>query len=319
MLKKIIFSTLLLFSLFYATNAFAADICFTPQIPIPGMSSVFTETCGNGGYKITGTSIGQFIIVVYKYSIGIIGILAAIVLMWGGVVWLTAGGNQQRVSEAQAWIKASLTGLVLALCSFLILSTINPDLTVFKSISPAEIKAMKICCKECSGEGCGLIEAIATKENNVINYTCPPNTNECTDGKTCVNVAAAKKWECYKEITMCCSNNDNKTCPAGTICNMAKFTPPACTYTCAYKSKYDEACAEDLDCEIDFKCINKKCKYKSGPHGAKCDSNDQCASKKCVEIDCYNNCADSDEGCINNCLNNSNCGTGYTQKNCGCI
>jgi len=41
---------------------------------------------------------------------GIIGILAALALMIGGVIWLIAAGNASRISEAKAWIGASLTG-----------------------------------------------------------------------------------------------------------------------------------------------------------------------------------------------------------------
>ncbi|MEA3463692.1 MAG: pilin [Patescibacteria group bacterium] len=80
----------------------------------------------------TTAPIAEYIKAIYKYAIGIVGILAAVVLMFGGVLWLTAGGNTERVTNAKSWIGASLTGLVLALCSYMILATINPGLVDFR-------------------------------------------------------------------------------------------------------------------------------------------------------------------------------------------
>ncbi|MFA5317999.1 MAG: pilin [Patescibacteria group bacterium] len=82
-----------------------------------------------------GLWIGEYIQAVYNYGIGIVGILAAIILMWGGLLWLTAGGDQGKVTEAKAWIAAAVTGLVIALSSWTILYIINPNLVSFKSLS----------------------------------------------------------------------------------------------------------------------------------------------------------------------------------------
>ncbi|MFH1773193.1 MAG: pilin [Patescibacteria group bacterium] len=113
----------------------AADAAtFKPQVEIPGTKKEFGATDKTGGYVIPGSTetIGKYVKAIYKYAIGIVGILAAVVLMFGGVIWLTAGGNATRIGEAKAWIIASLTGLTIAVCSFLILATVNPNLVEFK-------------------------------------------------------------------------------------------------------------------------------------------------------------------------------------------
>jgi hypothetical protein len=96
------------------------------QVDIPGSS--FEKLQPYGSTK----AIGEYIKAIYTYAIGIVGILAAVVLMFGGVLWITAGGNNERISNAKSWIAASLSGLVLALCSYMILYTINPNLVEFK-------------------------------------------------------------------------------------------------------------------------------------------------------------------------------------------
>jgi hypothetical protein len=136
---------------------------FAPQTPN------FEEDLGykfNKNDPSTG-NIANLVKAIYKYAIGIVGILAAVVLMVGGVLWIMAGGNATQVGEAKAWIGASLTGLVLALTSYLILNTVNPalvNLQITKISSVSEMKAG--CCTTFDSAG------KATFENNVANSTC---------------------------------------------------------------------------------------------------------------------------------------------------
>lgn len=103
------------------------------QINIPTIS--LSEATCQEGEDCSMPWIAEYISGIYKYAINIVGILAAVVLMFGGVTWLTAGGNASRVTEAKAWVGASLTGLVLVLCSYMIMNIINPNLVVLKSLS----------------------------------------------------------------------------------------------------------------------------------------------------------------------------------------
>lgn len=115
--------------LFLLVNPARAAVEFTPQV---GIGNDFSA-----GQKVTvgGDTIGKYIRAIYQYGVGVTGILAAIILMFGGLLWLTAGGNTGQVSEAKEWIKASLTGLIIALLSYIILLTINPDLVQLKTIT----------------------------------------------------------------------------------------------------------------------------------------------------------------------------------------
>ncbi len=78
--------------------------------------------------------IGQYIAAIYKYVVGVVGILAGIMIVIGGAIWLTAGGSAERVTLARSFIKNALTGLVIALTSYLLLYTINPDLVKFEAM-----------------------------------------------------------------------------------------------------------------------------------------------------------------------------------------
>lgn len=105
------------------------------QITIPGLKK-FSEPkpCADDSSKMCVNWIGEYIAGIYNYGINIVGILAAIVIMIGGVLWLLAGGNSSKIGEAKKWIGASIGGLVIALASYTILYQINPNLTIFKPL-----------------------------------------------------------------------------------------------------------------------------------------------------------------------------------------
>lgn len=135
--KKLIiicFSLLLMFP--FVTNATS----FVPNVSIGNFIAGEEST-------IDGNSIGYYIKAIYEYLSSIIGLVAAVALVIGGVMWLTAGGSSQRVSQAKSWISGSLTGLVLVLLSWLILQTINPNLVSFTSLDIKKIEpAVLGCC-----------------------------------------------------------------------------------------------------------------------------------------------------------------------------
>lgn len=100
-----------------------AQITYTPQVTdLAGPSITFNDST---------KPLGEFIKKVYAYGVGITAILATVVLMIGGFQWIIAGGSGEKIGEAKAWITASLSGLVLALSSYMILNLINPDLVNF--------------------------------------------------------------------------------------------------------------------------------------------------------------------------------------------
>jgi len=117
-------------------TALATDMSMNLQVPIPNLTG--GETKINIKFDSTTKPIADYIMSIYNYAIGVVGILAAVVMMIGGLMWITAGGNTSNIGEAKAMITASLTGLVLVLTSYLILSNVNPALVNLQSsvISP---------------------------------------------------------------------------------------------------------------------------------------------------------------------------------------
>lgn len=88
---------------------------------------------GPGDNKITidlNMNLNDLIVWFYYFMIGISGLAAFVTLVRGGVIWLTSAGNPTKAAEAKDLISSAFFGLVVVLGSWLILRTINPDLTV---------------------------------------------------------------------------------------------------------------------------------------------------------------------------------------------
>jgi cytochrome bd-type quinol oxidase subunit 2 len=80
------------------------------------------------GEAPSNINIGELFVKIYNFGIGLVALAAFIALVLAGVLYLTAGDNESRATQAKQWIWNAVIGLVIALLSYLILFSINPDL-----------------------------------------------------------------------------------------------------------------------------------------------------------------------------------------------
>lgn len=59
-----------------------------------------------------------------RWSLGILGLVAVVVILIGGFTWMTAAGNEEKISKAKKILTYSVIGLALILLSFILVSTI---------------------------------------------------------------------------------------------------------------------------------------------------------------------------------------------------
>lgn len=91
------------------------------NIQIPGV----TEKIGDAHYI---KNLGCYIVGIYRYFASIAGILAAVMIMYGGIKYVISFGSQQKIADAKETIVAAMLGLALTLSSYMILYFINPNL-----------------------------------------------------------------------------------------------------------------------------------------------------------------------------------------------
>lgn len=52
--------------------------------------------------------------------LGFLGIIAIIIILWGGFRWLTSTGNEEKVAEARKIITAGIIGLIIVFTAYAI-------------------------------------------------------------------------------------------------------------------------------------------------------------------------------------------------------
>ena len=93
-----------------------------------------------GGFDINDDQgLDQIVAWFYALLVGLSGLAAFIMIVWGGIQRMTSSGDPTRTSEAKDRIQKALLGLLLVLASFLILQTINPEFNTLRvpSTSPS--------------------------------------------------------------------------------------------------------------------------------------------------------------------------------------
>ncbi len=91
-----------------------------------------------GGEKIsTSTTISEYTLYIFKLSLIIAAIAAFTVLTYGGIRYLISFNNPGVMKDARIWISSGVIGLLIILASYLILTTINPEIIV-PEVKPIE-------------------------------------------------------------------------------------------------------------------------------------------------------------------------------------
>lgn len=116
-LKLTAFLSMLLVFSFFGLTVFATEISW-PASPMGTVLLNYEDT--------TLTALTQYF---YEWGISIGGLFAFVSIVVAGFQYLTSTGNPFKTEQAKERIRASLLGLALLLGTFLILNTINPELT----------------------------------------------------------------------------------------------------------------------------------------------------------------------------------------------
>ena len=139
--RKYIFISLTVIFIFSVNFCQAADIIYKPEVTFPGFETATT---------VTPLLLGNYISALYQYLLYVAGVLAVIVVMVGGFQWITAGGNQSKIGEAKERVMSAIIGLFLALSSYLLLFTINPELVKIHDLYMPSIVPISEDTEECA-------------------------------------------------------------------------------------------------------------------------------------------------------------------------
>jgi len=109
------------------TKELAAPIL---NVPIPNLTFSPAVVSGN---SVESSFLSEYLSAVYQYLIKISVTIAVVMVMVAGLQYVLASGSG-KAAEAKKRITNATVGLVLLLCVYLILYTVNPQLVLLKTI-----------------------------------------------------------------------------------------------------------------------------------------------------------------------------------------
>ncbi len=81
----------------------------------------------------------DYVIAFYNFSIAAGILIATVLIMIGGMIWVTSAGNASRVELAKSYIIDSIIGVILLLGAVVILRLINPALVELPKFAPNDL------------------------------------------------------------------------------------------------------------------------------------------------------------------------------------
>lgn len=248
------------------------DVSFKPQVAIPGSEFQVGKGVAIGTDSVNGQGqptkrsdlLSRYIAAIYNWGIGVVGVVAVLMLMAAGLLWLTSGGDGEKINQAKKIIGNTLLGSALLVGSWFILNTINPSLTSMPTIETVIVGKKTIladCAEKNNGDSCRVNEADKAATGYCFNKSC----------KTC----AAFGDSCTNDYE--CKSGSNGTCGFGNTSNV-KYPSLCDNHFCSgAPAKLGSACGDNnigtcLDVVI---CPSGK-SFVNG--GTSCASSKCCAS-----------------------------------------
>lgn len=115
-------------------QAVATPLTAQPTTAAPTPSNTYTPLQNvnlPNGKPLYTPSIITYLQTIYSFGIAIAGALAVIMIVFGGIQYMLSDAFTSK-SDAKDKIWAALQGLLLALCSYVLLYTINPEIVKLK-------------------------------------------------------------------------------------------------------------------------------------------------------------------------------------------
>lgn len=116
-MKKTITLILSLFTFFYLTVHAATAQITNPAVVGPLGSDPVAAS--------SGATFTSYFVYIWRAVIFVGALMVLVYFLWGGIEWITAGGDQSKVGKARDRITQSMIGLVILVASFSIIGLLS--------------------------------------------------------------------------------------------------------------------------------------------------------------------------------------------------
>ena len=192
---------------------FAGAQVYTPLVNIPGLP------------PNTAVDLSMYVVGLYDFLLSVVGIVAVLMLIIGGMRYITSAGNQAAVSDAKDIITNALAGLLLAILSWVIVAEINPDVLYIKKPGAGFSSADNVDWAKC-----GTYDTAATtcicKDTTDISAATITNQTDC-------NEECRLQGYCFSCVSEFDLASGDCTCIDGTVLIPVFATEAICDANCS--------------------------------------------------------------------------------------
>lgn len=106
---------------------------FVLPLAVNNASATSTDIWGELQENMTAegndASLADIISGIISVIMGVLGVIVVLIILWGGFIWMTAGGEPDKVDKAKKMIYSGIIGLIVILAAYAIASFVMSSLT----------------------------------------------------------------------------------------------------------------------------------------------------------------------------------------------
>lgn len=106
------------------------------------------------GSEMISGSVSEIVGDALKVFLGIVGSLALVIFIFGGIMWMTSGGNPEKIKKAQGTLVWSILGMMVIFLSYVIVSMVITGITHKSDIEQEQQQEQRdLCVEQCKNAG----------------------------------------------------------------------------------------------------------------------------------------------------------------------
>jgi hypothetical protein len=92
----------------------------TLALPMAALAQVNVNTIPGTTFGLGTADLQSTVVKIIQWVLGFLGLIAVIMILYGGFMWMTAGGNEDKVASGKKIIIAAVIGLIVVLIAWAI-------------------------------------------------------------------------------------------------------------------------------------------------------------------------------------------------------
>ena len=102
----------------------------------PLTAEAFSYWDVSGTLGLGQADLEESVVKIVQWILGLLGLVGVIMILYGGFIWLTSAGNEEKIAKAKKILSAAIIGLIVVILSWAI---IRYSITVLGNVTGIEM------------------------------------------------------------------------------------------------------------------------------------------------------------------------------------